>query len=175
MALAAKRDSVATELRQLVESYKAKAARLGQQLAEERECAVAQSELWKQQLHSLRARMRTDREHARALEGQLRAWQAQEGHPSPPLQMMTPSPRCGSSERSTPLSARSAPPTSSGGRAGSRTGSVKGKVARVLTSVDSKVDRALDRVDGIVGRLKMGAGSAHKPVGQFTQVPMSEE
>ena len=63
--------SVSAELRQLSEGYKAKAERLGAELVSERESAAARSELWKQQLSSLRQRSKNDREHARQLAGRL--------------------------------------------------------------------------------------------------------
>ena len=78
-ALAQKRESVAAELRQLAESYKAKAERLGQQLVDEREKAAAQGELWKQQLKTLRIRGRADRERLLELEGELRGGGGQAG------------------------------------------------------------------------------------------------
>ena len=80
-ALASKRESVAIELRQLAESYKAKAERLGQQLVEEREKAIAQGELWKHQLQTVRMRGRADKERLRTLEIRIR----QSGLPSEAL------------------------------------------------------------------------------------------
>ena len=48
-------------------------AQLSKQLVDERDAAAAQGELWKRQLKTLRERARSESEHARQLEEQLRA------------------------------------------------------------------------------------------------------
>lgn len=194
-ALAQKRESVAVELRQLAESYKAKAERLGQQLVEERERAAAQSELWKQQLQALRARSRADRERLRVL------MMHDDGRAASPAHgceygadVRTPNGAStrSSAPRSGASSMGSTPPTN--GSNGSLRRGV-GRVISTASSIDAKVrvalllrcsgcslltlrsyvlqvDRALDRVDGIVGRFATSRGATNK-AGSFT--PLSTE
>jgi hypothetical protein len=145
LALAQKRASVATELRQLAESYKAKAERLSKTLADERERAGAQSEVWKQQLKSLRVRARTEKEHSRQLEERIESLMRNERGGTPRGDSWhTPSPR------SAPFSGSSAGHTTP-------TNGVKGAlrqgVGKVLSSASERVDSALDKVDGLVERL----------------------
>ena len=147
LTLAQKRESVAVELRQLAESYKAKAERLGKMLEDERERAGAQSEVWKQQLKTLRARAREEKEHSRQLEERLRSFMQSEGRGSRD-KWQTPSPR------PAPLSGASTGHTTP-------TSGVKGALrqgmGKVLSSATEKVDSALDKVDGLVERLARNA------------------
>ena len=158
---------MASELRQLAESYKAKAERLAQQLVEERDRAGAQGDLWKQQLSTQRARRTADKERLRQLEERLRMYMQRDGgaamSPHDGVRSIAWDSTPGSSPRSAPRSGASsmtATPPSNGSsqRGGLRRG--VGRVISTATSIDAKVDRALDRVThGIVGLTTRKAGS----------------
>jgi hypothetical protein len=160
-----KRESIAVELRQLAESYKAKSDRLAQQLTEERQQAASQGELWKQQLQSLRTRSRADKERARELEERIRAMRREAaaasatGDDAPPQPWTTPAPRGSEREVHSIDSSRSTPASGAKGLRG-----VKGKVLSTAVSLDSTVDRALDRVDGFVKNLSRRTTSHFTPV-----------
>ena len=177
-ALAAKRESVAAELRQLAESYKAKSERLGQQLVEEREKAAAQGELWKQQLHALRTRSRADRERLRSLEEGMASQSPCAGSEAwatrTPGAGGTSTPGGGGIRSSVPRSGGSSMPRS-GGSSVSATPPANGglrrgveRVRSTASSIDAKVDRALDRVDGLVGRIASSRGATTTKAGTFS-------
>ena len=136
------------------------AERLQQQLAEERGKAATQGELWKQQMQSLRARARADKERIVALQSTLRG----EAGGSVGLT----SPALTGELGSTPNGRHRTPRdrSSFGSSVGGRTpgsvdtgafGSTADGVKGLLHTVDSKVDRAFDRMEGVskklVGRL----------------------
>ena len=156
LALAQKRASVATELRQLAESYKAKAERLGKTLADERERAGAQSEVWKQQLKTLRARARAEKEHSRELEERIEGLMRNERGGAPRGDAWhTPSPR------SAPFSGSSS--TGHATPTNGVNGTLRQGVGKVLSTASERVDSALDKVDGLVERL-----SRNKKKGEYT-------
>ena len=166
--------AAAREMRSLVESYKAKAEAAEQQLAAERQQAGAQSDLWKQQLHSLRTRARADKERAAQLEMQLRAvGESPAAHRNTDRSDVWPaaSPHSLGAPRSAPgASSRTAselPATPTNGAKGLRRG--VGKVVdRVDQAVDRSLDKMVDRVDGLVGRLSRQASARQT---NFTQLP----
>ena len=153
LAHAQKRDAVSAELRQLAETYKTKAERLGKQLIDEREKAAAQGDLWKQQLQKLRERSRVDKEHARQLEERLR-------HMMRSPSAMTPSPR---SQDGRPRYLATMTPSSTSPRSTPKSG-LKGRVLSTASSLDAKVDRAFDRVDGLVERLARNTKTNFSPL-----------
>ena len=83
LALAQKRAAMGSEFRQLSESYKAKVDRLSCQLSEERTQAQASTQVWKDQMASLRSRARSDKEALRLLEMRVQA-EGGAGMASPP-------------------------------------------------------------------------------------------
>ena len=137
LAHAQKRDAVSAELRQLAETYKTKAERLGKQLIDEREKAAAQGDLWKQQLYKLRERSRVDKEHARQLEERRHMMRS----PSADLRL--------GAKTAGPVTATMTPSSTSPRALQKR---LEGQVLSTASS-DAKVDRAFDRVDGLVERL----------------------
>ena len=156
LVVAQKREAVGAELRQVAEGYKAKAEKLSKTLNEERERAGAQSELWKQQLKTLRARAREEKEHSRQLEERLQAVMRGEG--AIPMGAGTPQT---ASMAGTPQSLRSAPDSGASFAAQSpgpnvvplKARALRDGVGKVLSSASLEVDRALDKVDGFVERL----------------------
>jgi hypothetical protein len=175
-------------LEHLANSYRAKAEQLAQQLADERNVAATQGELWKEQMQALRTRSKADRENAQQLEEQLRAV-LNGDHSTPRL-------RASAEGRGTPSTRTPEPgpgdePLIFGGaraRPGGSRGSipipipiipmskdtVKKEVTKVLGVVDKKVDGVLDKVadkmdgvldnamvrmDSIVGRFQAARSS----------------
>ena len=175
-------------LQHLANSYRAKAEQLAQQLADERNVASTQGELWKEQMQALRTRSKADRENAQQLEERLRAVlngdqstprlrASAEGRGTPSTRTPEPSPgdeplffdgaraRSGGSRGSIPIPIPIIPMSKD---------NVKKEVAKVLGVVDKKVDGVLDKVadkmdgvldnamvrmDSIVGRFQAARSS----------------
>ena len=175
-------------LQHLANSYRAKAEQLAQQLADERNVASTQGELWKEQMQALRTRSKADRENAQQLEERLRAVlngdqstprlrASAEGRGTPSTRTPEPSPgdeplffdgaraRSGGSHGSIPIPIPIIPMSKD---------NVKKEVAKVLGVVDKKVDGVLDKVadkmdgvldnamvrmDSIVGRFQAARSS----------------
>ena len=165
----------------LAEAYRAKADSLMAQLAEEKERAAANGALWKEQLQSMRARGREDKEAARRaheecsrLRAQLGVGSGSDGEENDEEPLRFGGPR----RRRDGEGAMGSPAPSvgfhgAGGAIGASLGKLNlsrgeamqagvGKAARAtknaLSKVDGRVDRTLDsftnKLDGIVGRLK---------------------
>ena len=177
-ALTARREVVAAELRQLAESYKAKAEQLSEQLKEERDKAAAQGELWTTQLHSLRTKHRQEKERALQLEERLRQHGGSEDGTPHQEASNRPSESRRESRRESHVEAeglrfggRSSMGSSVGGRtplsANGSASSVRARASQgvervsqgvervkvTASKVDNAVDRAFDKVDGLVGRI----------------------